>query len=103
MKHLEDLQQEDEYINRKFVYHLEVKNNICIPTKFYGTQSEFEIKYKDYFSYDTFGKIIGFHKNEYIHKEEVVKKEVKRNRWGEDISEGGLNRSNTNKRYWKYL
>ena len=34
---------------------------------------------------------------------EVIEKKKKLNRWGEDISEGALNRSNTNSRYWKYL
>lgn len=34
---------------------------------------------------------------------EVIEKEKQLNRWGEDISKGALNRSNTKKRYWKYL
>ena len=97
----EDEQQEDEYVNRKFIYHLDVKNNIGIPTKFSGTQNEFDIKYKEYLGLDTYGKIIGITKSEYISKPEVVEPTIKHNRWGEDVN--GLNRSNTNKRYWKYL
>lgn len=98
-----DHQQEYEYFNRKFSYYIKVKNNIGVPVKFAGTQNEFDLKFKEFFESDTYGKIIGVEKEDLIHKEEPIKKDVKRNRWGEDISEGGLNRSNTNKRYWKYL
>lgn len=99
----QDLEQEDEYFNRKYIFHVEVKNNIGIQTKFCGSQSDFDKNYNKHFEFDTYGKIIGVNKSEYIHIEESIKQDVKRNRWGEDISEGCLNRSNTNKRYWKYL
>lgn len=103
IRHKEIELEQQEYETRELVFHLDVKNNCGVPTKFSGTQKEFDEKFKVFLESDTYGKIIGIDKQDLIHKEEPTKKDVKRNRWGEDISEGGLNRSNTNKRYWKYL
>ena len=110
-----DLQQEDEYVNRKFIYYIEIKNNKGLPTRFKGSQSEFE---KRYLSSDTCGKVVDYIKTDIVNKvDETICNDkfspyygrsikianAKRNRWGDDVSEGGLNRSNTNKRYFKYL
>jgi hypothetical protein len=98
-----EIDHQQEYQTRILVFHIEVKNNCGVPTKFVGTQEEFDLKFKPFTDYDTYGKIIDIEKEDLKHKEEQIRKDVKRNKWGEDISEGGLNRSNTNKRYWKYL
>jgi len=94
---------QEEYETRKLVFHIEVKNNCGVPTKFSGTQKEFDEKFKVFLESDTYGKIIDIDKEDLTLKPEPIIEDVKRNRWGEDISEGGLNRSNTHKRYWKYL
>lgn len=59
-----DEQQEDEYTNRVYSWHVDVSNNIGIATKFLGSESEFDKKYKKYFESDTYGKITGVHKTE---------------------------------------
>ncbi len=95
----------------EYSYHLDVKNNIGIPVKFVGTESEFNKAYDKYFSNESYGKIIGIHKT--IAVEDVIddtvedqyspfygQKKVKRNRWGEEI---GMERKNINKRYHRYL
>ena len=101
----------DKVLNIEYTYHVDVKNNISVPIKFVGTESEFNEAYSKYFDSDTYGKIIGVHKSEAV--EDIIddtvedqyspfygQKKVKRNRWGEEI---GLERKNVNKRYYRYL
>ena len=78
--------------------------------KFVGTRKEYDKALEEFGGCETKGKVIGtfsytLEEWEALHPEPIEKEEKvkKLNRWGEDISEGALNRSNTNKRYWKYL
>lgn len=104
MKHLQDIEQEDEYRNRIFLYYIEIKNNQGLPTKFKGTQFEFEEKY---FKSDTLGKVIDYTKEEYT--EPIENPNIINDRYhplyGRHISEieEPMTRKNTNKRYWRYL
>ena len=110
------LQQEDEYFNRVFVFQTAFKGSYISEfengfsnQKFVGTQKEYDESIKFYDNHSN-GKIIGTFKYtledwDKMHPPKIEVKETtkKFNRWGEDISEGALNRSNTNRRYWKYL
>lgn len=49
----------EEYETRKMRFSIDVKNNIGIPTSFFGTRKDFDIKYDKYFKCDSLGKIIG--------------------------------------------
>ena len=48
------MDHQQEYKTRKLVFHIDVRNNCGVPTKFSGTQEEFDIKFKPFFDSDTF-------------------------------------------------
>ena len=100
-----DENQEDEYRNRKYLFHLEIKNNIGISTKFFGTQAEFDIKYKRHFDFDTYGKIIDVHKVEWVNKiDDTIVNDIFSPFYGMSKLElEPLKKKDTNRRYWKYL
>tara|TARA_R110000824_G_scaffold368304_2_gene557606 strand:- start:1606 stop:1890 length:285 start_codon:yes stop_codon:yes gene_type:complete len=92
-------------------FQLVIKNNISIPTKFTGTQKEFNIAYKKYLCSDSYGKIIDiitYTDKEYLELNNVtpeIQKKVLENiaymekyPLGKPISKKGIH-----KRYHKYL
>ena len=100
-----DEKQEDEYRNRKYIFHVTIKNNIGISQKFCGSQSEFDIKYKRHLEFDTHGKIIDIQKVEYINKiDNTIVNDIFSPYYGMSKLElEPLTKENTNRRYWRYL
>ena len=101
----QDELQEDEYLHRKYIFHIDVKNNIGIANKFFGSQYEFDVTYKQYFNSDTYGKITGVNKTEYVNKvDDNIINDKFSPFYGMSKNEASkLSKKNTNKRYWRYL
>lgn len=101
-----EIDEQQEYQTRVLVFHIEVKNNCGVPTKFSGTQEEFDIKFKPFFDSDTYGKIIGIEKEDLV---EVVDENIINDKYspfyGKSIKEIEeiIMKDEANKRYWKYL
>ena len=98
------MEQENEYRNRVYHYEIHVKNNIGVPAKFKGSQSEFDIAFKDFIESDTYGKIIGITKHTH---EEVMQLNNVSEEMDLDYNpfhlDTKLERSKVNKRYWRFL
>jgi len=100
----QDELQEDEYFNRKYTFHIDVKNNIGIAAKFFGSQNEFDITYKQYFDSDSYGKITGVHKMEYVNKvNDNIVNDIYSPFYGQSKEAEKIDRKTINKRYWRYL
>ena len=88
-------------------------NGLC-KNDFYGTQKEYDEILKPYIDSDTYGKVNGtfkYNDAEWLTLHKMTKEQCKSiddnikamEDAGKNGVNQGLNRSNTNKRYWRYL